>query len=89
MDIRKLDFVSGSFDVAIDKGTMDAMMTSKGDVWVGIVPIHRKVSATLTILCFRILRTRWYKIAMLKLTKYCGKHRLSENLQFFLTTPCL
>lgn len=34
MDVRKLQFESGSFDVCIDKGTMDAMMTSKGDVWV-------------------------------------------------------
>lgn len=33
MDIRNLTFESDSFDVAIDKGTMDAMMTSKGDVW--------------------------------------------------------
>jgi len=33
MDIRKLHFANDSFDVAIDKGTMDAMMTAKGDVW--------------------------------------------------------
>ncbi|KAI0079344.1 S-adenosyl-L-methionine-dependent methyltransferase [Panus rudis PR-1116 ss-1] len=33
MDVRDLRFDSGSFDFAIDKGTMDAMMTSKGDVW--------------------------------------------------------
>ncbi|KAI0047848.1 S-adenosyl-L-methionine-dependent methyltransferase [Auriscalpium vulgare] len=33
MDIRDLKFASDSFDVAIDKGTMDAMMTAKGDVW--------------------------------------------------------
>ncbi|KAH9920813.1 S-adenosyl-L-methionine-dependent methyltransferase [Amylocystis lapponica] len=33
MDIRNLILDSDSFDVAIDKGTMDAMMTTKGDVW--------------------------------------------------------
>ncbi|KAI0308915.1 S-adenosyl-L-methionine-dependent methyltransferase [Amylostereum chailletii] len=33
MDIRELVFANDSFDVAIDKGTMDAMMTAKGDVW--------------------------------------------------------
>ncbi|KAK0489089.1 S-adenosyl-L-methionine-dependent methyltransferase [Armillaria novae-zelandiae] len=34
MDVRELQFVDDQFDVAIDKGTMDAMMTAKGDVWV-------------------------------------------------------
>jgi len=34
MDVRNLSFQADSFDVAIDKGTMDAMMTAKGDVWV-------------------------------------------------------
>ncbi|EKM81644.1 hypothetical protein AGABI1DRAFT_126009 [Agaricus bisporus var. burnettii JB137-S8] len=33
MDVRDLKFDEESFDVAIDKGTMDAMMTIKGDVW--------------------------------------------------------
>ncbi|CAK5283375.1 unnamed protein product [Mycena citricolor] len=33
MDVRDLKFPDESFDVAIDKGTMDAMMTAKGDVW--------------------------------------------------------
>ncbi|KAJ7717115.1 S-adenosyl-L-methionine-dependent methyltransferase [Mycena maculata] len=33
MDVRDLKFADQSFDVAIDKGTMDAMMTAKGDVW--------------------------------------------------------
>jgi len=33
MDIRDLKFEDDSFDVAIDKGTMDAMMTSVKDVW--------------------------------------------------------
>jgi hypothetical protein len=30
MDVRSLTFGNGTFDVAIDKGTMDAMMTYKG-----------------------------------------------------------
>lgn len=34
MDVRDLKFDDESFDVAIDKGTMDAMMTAKGDIWV-------------------------------------------------------
>ncbi len=34
MDIRNLTFPNESFDMVIDKGTMDAMLTSKGDVWV-------------------------------------------------------
>ncbi|KAJ3732090.1 S-adenosyl-L-methionine-dependent methyltransferase [Lentinula guzmanii] len=33
MDVRDLKFDDNSFDVAIDKGTMDAMMTVKGDIW--------------------------------------------------------
>ncbi|KAI0681934.1 S-adenosyl-L-methionine-dependent methyltransferase [Cerioporus squamosus] len=33
MDIRDLKFEADTFDVAIDKGTMDAMMTAKADVW--------------------------------------------------------
>ncbi|KAF7309177.1 Methyltransf-25 domain-containing protein [Mycena kentingensis (nom. inval.)] len=33
MDVRDLKFPDASFDVAVDKGTMDAMMTAKGDVW--------------------------------------------------------
>jgi len=32
-DVRELPFDAGTFDVALDKGTMDAMMTAKGDVW--------------------------------------------------------
>lgn len=37
-DVRELPFEDGSFDIALDKGTMDAMMTSKGDVWVRYIP---------------------------------------------------
>ena len=36
MDVRDLKFDDESFDVAIDKGTMDAMMTLKGDIWVNL-----------------------------------------------------
>jgi SAM-dependent methyltransferase len=34
MNVQNLDRIAdGSFDVAIDKGTMDALMCEKGDVW--------------------------------------------------------
>ncbi|KAF9956097.1 hypothetical protein BGZ72_003034 [Mortierella alpina] len=33
MDIRDLKFEDGSFDIVIDKGTMDALMCDRGDVW--------------------------------------------------------
>ena len=39
MDVRNLKFDAGTFDIAIDKGTMDAMMTAKGDVWVRLLLI--------------------------------------------------
>ncbi|KAJ2450898.1 hypothetical protein GGF42_004382 [Coemansia sp. RSA 2424] len=33
MDVRALNLDDGSVDVAIDKGTLDALMCDKGDVW--------------------------------------------------------
>ncbi|KAF9971136.1 hypothetical protein BGZ73_005981 [Actinomortierella ambigua] len=33
MDIRNLKFDDDSFDIVIDKGTMDALMCDRGDVW--------------------------------------------------------
>lgn len=33
MDIRKLEYQDNSFDIAIDKGTMDAMLCYKGSPW--------------------------------------------------------
>ncbi|KAI9502199.1 hypothetical protein GGI26_003875 [Coemansia sp. RSA 1358] len=33
MDVRELGMDDGSIDVAIDKGTLDALMCEKGDVW--------------------------------------------------------
>lgn len=37
MDVRELSFNPESFDIAIDKGTMDAMMTAKADIWVCVI----------------------------------------------------
>ncbi|KAH9479539.1 EEF1A lysine methyltransferase 4 [Psilocybe cubensis] len=54
MDVRNLIFEDGSFDVAIDKGTMDAMMTAKGDVWDPpqqvIEDCNKEVDETLRVL---------------------------------------
>ncbi|TEB36742.1 S-adenosyl-L-methionine-dependent methyltransferase [Coprinellus micaceus] len=54
MDVRDLKFDDASFDVAIDKGTMDAMMTSKGDVWdppeQAVNDCNAEVSETLRVL---------------------------------------
>ncbi|GES86083.1 S-adenosyl-L-methionine-dependent methyltransferase [Rhizophagus clarus] len=33
MDIRELNFLDKTFDIVIDKGTMDALMCDEGDVW--------------------------------------------------------
>ncbi|PKC14635.1 S-adenosyl-L-methionine-dependent methyltransferase [Rhizophagus irregularis] len=33
MDIRDLNFLDRTFDIVIDKGTMDALMCDEGDVW--------------------------------------------------------
>ncbi|KAL7005091.1 hypothetical protein EMMF5_005331 [Cystobasidiomycetes sp. EMM_F5] len=50
-DVRHLPLESASFDVAIDKGTMDAFMTAKGDVWAGHAKIVKLCSVlTLTTL---------------------------------------
>ncbi|KAI0792029.1 S-adenosyl-L-methionine-dependent methyltransferase [Abortiporus biennis] len=54
MDVRELKFDANSFDIAIDKGTMDAMMTAKGDVWDPpqevIDNCNREVSEVLRVL---------------------------------------
>ncbi|KAF8523008.1 S-adenosyl-L-methionine-dependent methyltransferase [Gautieria morchelliformis] len=55
MDVRSLTFERNSFDVAIDKGTMDAMMTTKGDVWNPspqvIENCTKEVDEVLRVLC--------------------------------------
>ncbi|KAI9306242.1 S-adenosyl-L-methionine-dependent methyltransferase [Cunninghamella echinulata] len=45
MDIRDLKFDNESFDVVIDKGTMDALMCDKGDVWDPSEELVREVKA--------------------------------------------
>ncbi|KAH0582790.1 hypothetical protein H2248_010700 [Termitomyces sp. 'cryptogamus'] len=54
MDVRDLQFDDDSFDFAIDKGTMDAMMTTKGDVWNPpeqvILDCNKEVDETLRVL---------------------------------------
>ena len=45
-DVRNLPFEAETFDVLLDKGTMDAMMTSKGDVWVHPKWVFRERSLT-------------------------------------------
>ncbi|KAJ1661059.1 hypothetical protein IWQ61_000097 [Dispira simplex] len=43
MDIRDLQLADQSFDVGIDKGTMDALMCEKGDVWEPSAELVRQV----------------------------------------------
>ncbi|KAI7872481.1 S-adenosyl-L-methionine-dependent methyltransferase [Spinellus fusiger] len=45
MDIRDLQFSDCSFDVVIDKGTMDALMCDQGDVWDPSEDLIREVKA--------------------------------------------
>jgi hypothetical protein len=67
MDIRDLRFDSELFDVAIDKGTMDAMMTAKADVWV--CNTSRCPYLSLTRFVIRILQKRSSKTAHKKSMK--------------------
>jgi hypothetical protein len=45
MDIRDLKFEDKSFDVVIDKGTMDALMCDRGDVWDPSPELIKEVKA--------------------------------------------
>jgi len=54
MDVCSLQFDDATFDIAIDKGTMDAMMTTKGDIWDPpeevISHCNREVDETMRVL---------------------------------------
>jgi len=54
-DVRELPFDANTFDVALDKGTMDAMMAIKGDVWDPPEQVmqdcNREVEDALRVLC--------------------------------------
>ncbi|GAB5589104.1 hypothetical protein Unana1_04004 [Umbelopsis nana] len=45
MDIRDLKFEEQSFDIVIDKGTMDALMCDRGDVWDPSPELIKEVKA--------------------------------------------
>lgn len=48
MDILDLKYEDASFDVVLDKGTMDALMCEKGDVWNISEELASKVDTMLT-----------------------------------------
>lgn len=72
-DVRSLPYEAGSFDIAIDKGTMDAMMTGVKDVWVSphlCIPFLRTATErTPSLAQPRILRRRLFQTAVPRSTK--------------------
>ena len=78
MDVRELKFDSESFDVAIDKGTMDAMMTAKADVWVRMIGFDFRFEKFLND-ARRILRKRSWIIVHVKSVKFYGTFRTSHR----------
>jgi len=69
-DVRELPFDADAFDITLDKGTMDAMMTTKGDVWVAMVNPASVLFLRSTR--FRIRQSRCYRTATGKSTTLCG-----------------
>lgn len=72
MDVRDLALKDNSFDVAIDKGTMDAMMTAKGDVWVR--PRCASRTGHIDTTAHRTPRNKLLKTVRRRWTKSSGKH---------------
>ena len=48
MDILDLKYEDASFDIVLDKGTMDAIMCEKGDVWNVSEELASKIDIMLT-----------------------------------------
>ena len=48
MDIMDLKYEDASFDIVLDKGTMDAIMCEKGDVWNVSEELAAKIDTMLT-----------------------------------------
>lgn len=48
MDMLRLDFPAGSFDVVVDKCTLDALVVDEGDVWDPRTEVREQVDEVLT-----------------------------------------
>ena len=52
MDMLELAFDSGSFDVVLDKGSLDALMVDQGDVWNPKQEVIRRVEKAIAEVSF-------------------------------------
>ena len=52
MDMLELAFDSGSFDVELDKGSLDALMVDQGDVWNPKQEVIRRVEKAIAEVSF-------------------------------------
>ena len=64
MDMLDLAFDSGSFDVVLDKGSMDALMVDQGDVWNPKQEVISRVEKAIGEVSFLIIK-------VLLILRYC------------------